>query len=77
MHLIQKKAKMVIYSNKQQVGINYFKTFAFMLQYTTLKIQLVKAAAKDLKVDYIDINIAFLNLDFKEEVYIKVLKFLK
>ena len=48
-----------------------------MLQYTTLRILLAKAAAKDLKANYVNINIAFLNLDLKEEVYIKVLEFLE
>ena len=37
---------------------------------------LAKAAAKDLKANYVNINTAFLNLNLKEEVYIKVLEFL-
>jgi len=37
---------------------------------------LAKATTKDLKANYVNINIAFLNLDLKEEVYIKVLEFL-
>ena len=61
---------------KQQAGIDYFETFAFVLQYTTLRILLAKAAAKDLKADHVNINTAFLNLDLKEEVYMKVLEFL-
>ena len=44
-----------------------------MLQYTTLRILLAKAATEDLKADYIDIETAFLNLDLKEEVYMRVL----
>ena len=47
-----------------------------MLQYTTLRILLAKAVAKDLKADYVNINTTFLNLDLKEEVYIKVPEFL-
>jgi hypothetical protein len=77
MHLIQKKARMVICRNKQQAGINYFKTFALVLQYTTLRILLAKAAAEDLEADHVDIDTAFLNLDLKEEVYIKAPKFLE
>jgi len=38
---------------------------------------LAKTATKDLEVNYVNINIAFLNLNLKEKVYIKVLKFLK
>jgi hypothetical protein len=37
---------------------------------------LAKAVAKDLKANYVNINTVFLNLDLKEEVYIKVLEFL-
>ena len=77
MHLIQKKAYLVIYRNKQQAEIDYFKTFASMLQYTTLRILLAKAAAEDLEADHIDIDTAFLNLDLEEEVYMKVPEFLK
>ena len=77
MHLVQKKARLVICGNKQQAGIDYFETFASVLQYTTLRILLAKAATEDLKADYVDINIVFLNLNLKEEVYIKVLEFLK
>ena len=72
MHLVQKKARMVIRSNKQQVGIDYFEIFASVLQYTTLRILLAKAATKDLEADHVDINMAFLNPDLKEEVYMKV-----
>jgi len=67
---------MVICGYKQQAGIDYFKTFASMLQYTTLRILLAKAAAKDLEADHVNINIAFLNPDLKEEVYMKVPEFL-
>ena len=75
MHLVRKKARMVIRSYKQQAGIDYFKTFASMLRYTTLRILLAKAAAEDLEADHVDIDTAFLNPDLKEEVYMKVLEF--
>jgi hypothetical protein len=67
----------VICGNEQQAGIDYFETFASVLQYTTLRILLAKAAAEDLEADYIDIDTAFLNLDLEEEVYMKVLEFLE
>jgi hypothetical protein len=47
-----------------------------VLQYTTLRILLAKAATKDLEADHVDIDTTFLNLDLKEEVYIKVPEFL-
>jgi hypothetical protein len=76
MQLAQKKARIVIRGYKQQARIDYFKTFASMLQYTTLRILLAKAAAEDLEADHVDINTAFLNPNLKKEVYIKVPEFL-
>ena len=67
---------MVIRGNKQQAGIDYFETFASVLQYTTLRILLAKAAAEDLEADHIDVDTAFLNPDLEEEVYMKVPEFL-
>jgi len=36
---------------------------------------LAKAAVKDLEIDQIDVNTAFLNPDLKEEIYIQVLDY--
>ena len=38
---------------------------------------MAKAAFKDLKIDYIDIEIAFLNPLIYEEIYIILMRFLK
>jgi hypothetical protein len=76
MHLVRKKARLVIRGNEQQAGIDYFETFASVLRYTTLRILLAKAAAEDLEADHVDIDIAFLNPDLEEEVYMKVPEFL-
>jgi Reverse transcriptase (RNA-dependent DNA polymerase) len=67
---------MVIRSNEQQAGIDYFETFASVLRYTTLRILLAKAVAEDLEADHIDIDTAFLNPDLIEEVYMRVLEFM-
>jgi hypothetical protein len=48
-----------------------------VLRYITLRILLAKAVAEDLEADYVDIEIAFLNPDLEEEVYMKVLQFLE
>jgi Reverse transcriptase (RNA-dependent DNA polymerase) len=77
MRLARKKARLVICGNEQQAGIDYFETYALVLRYTTLRILLAKAAAEDLEADYVDIDTAFLNPDLIEEVYMKVLEFLK
>ena len=42
------------------------------MRYATLRILLAKAAAEDLEIDYLNINIAIFNLKLKEELYIKI-----
>ena len=51
--------------------------FALVIRYNTLCIILVKAAIKDLKVDYININTIFLNPIILEEIFIAPTKLLK
>ena len=48
-----------------------------MLQYATLWIILAKAAFKDLEIDYVDIEIAFLNPPIYKEIYMTLIRFLK
>ena len=51
--------------------------FALVIRYSTLCIILAKAAIKDLEVDYININTAFLNSIILEEIFIAPTKLLK
>ena len=51
--------------------------FALVIRYSTLYIILAKAAIKDLKVDYININTIFLNPIILEEIFIAPTKLLK
>ena len=48
-----------------------------MLRYITLRIVLAKAVYKDLEIDYVDIETAFLNPTIYEEIYITPIKYLK
>ena len=51
--------------------------FVFVLKYITLRVLLAKAAANDLKIDYININTTFLNTAVNEKLYIEVPKFIE
>jgi Reverse transcriptase (RNA-dependent DNA polymerase) len=51
--------------------------FALVIRYSTLYIILAKAAIKDLKVDYININTAFLNSTILKEIFMAPTKLLK
>jgi hypothetical protein len=57
--------------------MDYFDMFALIIRYSTLYIILAKAVIKDLKVDYININTAFLNPIILEEIFIALTKLLK
>ena len=57
--------------------MDYFNTFALVIRYSTLYIILAKAAIKDLKVNYININTVFLNPIILEEIFIASTKLLK
>jgi len=66
------KARVVVRGFEQQYRIDYWETFASVVRYDTLRALLAKAAVKDLEIDQIDVNTAFLNLDLDEEIYMQV-----
>ena len=51
----QRKARIVIYRFEQTYRIDYFKTFALVLQYNTLRLLLAKAAIEDLEIKQMDV----------------------
>ncbi|KAI0994012.1 hypothetical protein K3495_g14172 [Podosphaera aphanis] len=67
-----KKARVVARGFEQQAGLDYFETFASVVRYNTLRIILAIAATKNLEIDSIDINTAFLNPLLKEETYMQL-----
>ena len=71
------KAKVIVQGFKQQYKIDYQETFASVIRYNTLRALLAKAAVKDLEIDQIDVNTAFLNPDYKEEIYMQVPDYFK
>jgi hypothetical protein len=73
----RRKARLVARGFEQVASLDYFATFASVIRYATLRILLVKVAAKDLEADHVDINTAFLNPDLEEEIYIAVPRFLE
>src|SRR5204862_418681 len=68
----RKKARLVIKGYEQRYGFDYFSTFASVVRYTTLRYLLAKAAAEDLEINQLDVDIAFLNPELKEEIYMEV-----
>jgi hypothetical protein len=64
--VIHKKVRLCIRGDKQTPNINYFETFALVVQYDTFRFLMAKVAAKDLKLDYIDVETIFLNPPLQE-----------
>jgi hypothetical protein len=71
------KARLVIRGFEQRKGIDFNETFAPIIRYTTLRILLSLAAAQNLEVKQIDVNIAFLIPKLKEDVYIEIPQFME
>ena len=69
--LARYKARVVVKGFEQIYGLDYFKTFASVARFNTLRILLAKAAQEDLEIDQMDVDTAFLNAKLKEEIYME------
>ena len=59
--VIRKKARLCIWGDKQTPNIDYFEIFALVIRYDTFRFLIVKVVAKDLKLNYINVETVFLN----------------
>ena len=64
------KVRLVVQGYSQREGVDYDRTFAPVLYYTSLRIILVLVAARDYEFKQMDVETAFLNAKLEEEVYI-------
>ncbi|KAI1004930.1 hypothetical protein K3495_g3287 [Podosphaera aphanis] len=67
-----KKARVVARGFQQEAGLDYSETFASVVRYNTLRIILGIAAVRDLEIDSVDIDTAFLNPPLKQETYMEL-----
>ncbi|KAI0991803.1 hypothetical protein K3495_g16384, partial [Podosphaera aphanis] len=67
-----KKARIVARGFEQKAGLDYFETYASVVRNKTLRAILAIAAVKDLEIDNIDIDTAFLNPYLKEETFMEL-----
>ena len=71
--ITRRKVRLVIKGFEQVYSLDYFNTFARVIQYTTLRVLLAFTVKRDLEIEYIDIDTAFLNALLKEDTYIVIL----
>lgn len=65
------KARLVARGFSQQFGVDYEETYAPVMKYKTLRILLALVAARDLTLELIDVQTAYLNAELKEVVYMQ------
>ena len=65
------KARLVAQGFVQQEGIDFDDAFAPVARMESVRVLLALAAQEGWRVHHMDIKLAFLNGDLKEEVYVK------
>ncbi|KAJ9556867.1 LOW QUALITY PROTEIN: hypothetical protein OSB04_011481 [Centaurea solstitialis] len=69
--IIRNKARLVAKGYRQQEGIDYDETFSHVARIEAIRIFLVYAAYKNMKVFQMDVKCAFLNEELQEVVYVE------
>jgi hypothetical protein len=73
--LFRWKARLVLYSNKQHLGINYSNTFASIVQFSIFKLLIALVTVYNLKYKHLDVITAFLNRKLNcKNIYIQLPK---
>lgn len=74
---IRLKSRLYIRGDKQEAGIDYFKTFASVMRFDTLRYLLAKAAIEDLEIDHMDVDQAFINPTLNEIIFMSIPPYLE
>jgi Reverse transcriptase (RNA-dependent DNA polymerase) len=66
------KARLVLLGQLQRENIDYFETYAPVVDFTAVSIALVLASLKNMSIHHLDLKCAFLNGELKEEIYLRL-----
>lgn len=65
------KARMVVKGFKQRKGIDFDEIFSPVVKMSSIRVVLSLAASLDLKIEHMDVKIAFFHDDLEEEIYME------
>lgn len=65
------KARLVVKGFSQEYGIDYFETFAPVARLDTIRLLVALATQRQWKIHQLDVNSAFLNSYFDEEIHVE------
>ncbi|GKD49000.1 copia protein [Tanacetum coccineum] len=72
--VLKNKARLVAQGFRQEEGINFEESFASVARIEAIRIFIANAAHKNMMIYQMDVKIAFLNGELKEEVYVSQLE---
>ncbi|GJZ27222.1 retrovirus-related pol polyprotein from transposon TNT 1-94, partial [Tanacetum coccineum] len=68
--VLKNKARLVAQGFRQEDGINFEESFSLVARIEAIRIFVANAAHKNMTIYQMDVKMAFLNGEFKEEVYV-------
>ncbi|GKF04335.1 retrovirus-related pol polyprotein from transposon TNT 1-94 [Tanacetum coccineum] len=68
--VLKNKARLVAQGFRQEEGIDFEESFAAVARIEAIRIFIANAALKNMTIYQMDVKMAFLNGEFKEEVYV-------
>nr|GEU37174.1 copia protein [Tanacetum cinerariifolium] len=72
--VLKNKARLVAKGYRQEEGIDFKESFALVALIEAIRIFITNAASKNMTIYQMDVKIAFLNAELKEEVYVSQLE---
>ena len=69
--ILQYKLRWVVRDFKQWEGLNYYKTFTLVIKLISYKLLFIIVVANDLKIEQIDVKMAFLYGDINTKIYVE------